>query len=224
MYSYFSIGSSPSTYVFNGTVTVSNLNEILYSAVLIQGVDPRDYTISYIRGNSPADGFLNPDQIELLTNVRILEDNMSFLLPLTNYLSGQDITYSMFLEEDIPGCLTTIILPPKYTLEATSNLPDISFYPYLASILGQDNQFLIAVPGTSASAYVYTIYNTRTTLISTLRCQDSSKTASLAAGAAFSYTFIIIECYSEDSNTGFYNVDWDLYSIQNGITVTYLKT
>ncbi|CAG9322542.1 unnamed protein product [Blepharisma stoltei] len=216
--------SSNSGYTFNGTLEVWNSFSQISPNVSIQGVDPRDYTIYTWRGNSAADGFLNPDTIELYTEINITKLNQVFYLPLTNYLSGQDLSYQMYMSNPIDGCEVNIIMPPKSNIISSTQVTTAGYSPVVISDFDDKLRVIVAVPSSTSYAFLYSSTNEGTFLQSTLKCSDPTKTATLATTYNFEDKYILIECSSQSSSTGLFSVDWDIYVLYTDYTVSYLNT
>ncbi|CAG9335222.1 unnamed protein product [Blepharisma stoltei] len=213
-------------YTFVGNLKVSNSKDEIIVPVTIYATDPTSMEIYNWRGLYLGNGYQQPYQINLYASIRIEENSGELYLPLSNYFSGQNISYSLSPFQQTDSGNITVINPPKYLLASSISVtPKLSFSPVL--IMSENNfiQLLVAIPTDSAESYVFSFDNNGIpTLSHQISCTNSSMTSSNGVTFVYYIRYLIIECIFQDPSTGVYDVDWDIYTFETSYEYKYLRT
>lgn len=218
--------AAPVPYKFTGTLTVSNLNFFITTIVSIDGIEPNSMVIYNIKGNSQTDGFIAPPTISLYTKTKLIQESEVFWLPMSNYLSGNDVSYTITEVGINDKIEVTVVNPPKNSLISSIQTGNpISYSPVIVTDKDALAPMIILIPTQSSSSYIYSIGSSVNSLKATLACKNTTMASSTAATFVTNYgRIVIIECIFEDLNTEAYDVDWDIYVFNLDYTNSFLMS
>lgn len=202
-----------SSFVFSGVLNVSNDEQLLkwvQFPLSISGLDSEASTIYPLRGILPGSyprpvtvsGYYEPES----------SSATGFYLPLSNYFSGHNLTYTVTTLQFSDVSLT---LPPKWTSVDAYAFPDMSLSTWVLQLAPLP---LVAVIH-NFEVVLFDVTNSPTLVVSLTPSQAEASVFNIAGLYCEGEPLLVIESGVVDFVTGMYNMTWDFYSASEPVAL-----
>lgn len=201
------------SFVFSGVLSVTNdeqQQQWVQFPLSISGLDSEASTIYPLRGVLPAlysrpltiSGFVEPQ----------FSSAIGFYLPLSNYFSGHNLTYTVSTMDFSDIVLT---LPPKWTFVDAYEFTDMSLATWALPLSPLPRVAVIH----NYEVALFDVTSSPTLVTSLSPSQADASVFNIASLFCEDETLLVIESGEVDYVTGMYNITWDFYSASDPVSL-----
>ena len=207
--SYLYFPPQSQSYTFKGSLTAFDGQSSVVYPLSLQGIDDNSTKIFTGRGHYNGEGYPAPtiySSYVLSTNISVY----TTYIPLSNYFSGPNITYSLTISKGLKNLdLLAIYTPSK--MEQISTTPvtisgDFNYFEVFPVTTGTD--IVVILNGNTLIIFLYVNLGLKSEMPYTF---SDSVTPSLVTVSNLDKYYIVVECTGVNSNNEYFT-EWNVFT------------